>query len=205
MDEIQNPPGLPWQGLPKIPIAGAGALLLAGILGAVALGVAWADVDVPGTMPGAFGGGEFHYEGTYTAFTITFVGDEEAYSSGELDGARGIGLLRAGGPLLTVGMGLAFVALVLVALDLSVPDRYLDLVGAGTAGLGFLALLAAVIVLPMGIARSVEGSFGGGAAASWGAGLFLAIAAGVLCLAGTAALLFHRFRAGITGTATPGA
>lgn len=198
MSEFQNPPGLSLQSLPRLPLATIGVLLVAGVLGAVALGVSWNDFDVSGTTPSAFGfgGGSYHFEGAYSAFEVSFAGQEEPYSSGELDDAEGIGLLRTGGPLLAVGMSLAFVALVLVVLDLFVPDRHLDTVAVGTAGLAFLVLLAGIITLSAGIDRSLDDSFGGAADAGWGVGFFLAIAAGALALAGTATGLVYKLRSG---------
>lgn len=191
--DVQNPSGLSWQALPRLPLASAGILLLAGVLGAVALGVSWNGYDVSGYDAGplAFDGG-----GSYGAFSLSFVDEQRAYTSSDFDELDGIGLLRAGGPLLAVGMSLAFVAVVLVVLDLAVPERHLDWVAAGTAGLGFLLLLAALIVLPLGIDRALDDTFGPAADASWSAGLFLAVAAGALALAGTATTLVQKLRTG---------
>ncbi len=191
MDEAQTATRQAMPALPKLPIVSVALLLVAGVLGAVALALPWVDFEGDVSVPGNFGGGNIEFQGSFLAFTMEVGSEEAKYTDRDLDDMDGVGLMRAAGPMLVVGMSLAFVALILVALDLFVPQRHLDLAAGITAALGFLTGLAGSIMLPLGIADAVQETFGGAATASFVAGLFLAGGAALLALAGTVTTFAH--------------
>ena len=203
MDELQTAPGQTFPALPRLSIISVALLLVAGVLGSVALAVSWVDFDGSFSAPGGFGfgGGEFQFEGSFTAFTLEMGNEEAKYTDRDLDDTDGVGMMRAAGPLLVVGVSLAFVALILVVLDLFVSQRHLDLAAGITGALGFLTSLAGTILLPLGIAAAVQDFFGGTANASFVAGMFLAAVASLLALGGTVMAFLHALRSrAVAGT-----
>ncbi len=196
MDDLQNATRQPVATIPPMSMVSLGLLLVAGILGAVSLGVAWVDFEGNLNAPNfGFGGGSVEFQGAFSAFSLEVAGESTEYTNRDMDDTEGIGMMRAAGPLLVIGTSLAFVALVLGVLDLFVAQRGLDIASTASSAAGFFALIAGTILLPMGIASAVRDFFGGQATASFVAGLFLAGAACVLTLAATVTTLVGSLQA----------
>lgn len=167
--------------------AGGGLLLVAGIFAAVAAGVAWATADIE--TSGDFG--ETSSEIEYRLLEAEFGGEETSYSDDDLDEQDGIGMVRAGGIVFLVGLIVAFVAAVVLGVGIFVRAIPFGLIGTLAGGLAFLVMLVGLILFPLGLDDVHEPSqtdFGGGSVETselaWGAGLVLAVVAGILALAG---------------------
>ena len=163
----------------------AGLLLVAGVLSAVALGVTWAS-DNQGGNTLAYKATEFEVSGPGFAASVDYTDDNA-------DDSDGIGLIRAGGPLLIVGLVFAFLAMAALAVSLFVRGAHVTLGGASAAALAALLLVLTVILLPIGISQNADE---GGLDLAWGAGLYLGVFAAAMAIAAAALGFLARFRPG---------
>lgn len=170
------------QGSELLLTIGAALALVAGILAAVTTGIGWASSSEGGA------------ESTLKAFELEFEGfgfsASVDYSEDEFDDSDGIGLLRAGGPLLIVGVVLTFLGMAALTTSLFVRGAFVTLGGAAGLALGAVFLVLANIFLPIGMDKLASET---SSDLSWGAGLVLATIASAMALAGTALGFIARF------------
>ncbi len=157
-----------------------GLTALAFILGVVALNIDWAEADDDGAWRMMSAKVEFGLSGDQQGFF--------PWTNDGFDDDEGIGLLRAGGPLWIT-------ALVLLGAALVAPSYkvygfpWMDWAVTGAVALAALFAVLALVLFPIGVAASHQGSVDAGQAdgtVSWLAGLYLGIAA-TLAFLGAAA------------------
>lgn len=169
----------------------AGALLLAsGVLTAVALGAEWASYDITVQGNSQFGLPDQRGQGRYETFEV----DGIAYSDGDLDGRAGIGMLRAGGPLVLTGMIVAFVTMAGLFASSFLTPRVVRGITIGLGAVATVLIMLGAILTPLGIGdfhseAQAQLSFSNAVSYDnpvYGAGLILVSIAAALALIGVA-------------------
>ncbi len=164
--------------LRPVPTIAIGLIVL--VLGIVSLNTAWGTVE------------EEQGDSTAYMFKVEFEfngGDLQAdWGHDQLDEQDGIGLIRAAGPLLVVGVVLAGLCVLAMEHSWLVAPSAMRLVALALAGLSFIFVLLALILMPVGLDQNLEwtkdaGFTEPGAGIAWGAGFVTGLIATTFSLA----------------------
>lgn len=168
-----------FDGRDKLISIAAGLALLGGVLAAVTTGVTWATEEVDFSAFGFDGQVDIDYRFWEVHQCSGGQCAEADYTNSELDDADGIGLIRAAGPLIVVGIVLSFLYMAAMVVALFARGTRLPLFASIGGALAWAFLLTGLILMPLGISESVNAESGNGAPGevTWFVGLYLAITA----------------------------
>ncbi len=165
----------------KLQWMGVGLLGLTFVLALVIQFVPWYSFEQTMDSESAFGG--FQFTGDLTLWEIDVGGDSEKWSDSAFDDVDSIGEIRAGGPLVLTGLILSFlaaVAFVLVGFVKGVPMNW---IGVGAAFIAMVLLVVGFSLYASGADELLDdmeagsGFSGGSFDESMGAGFIIGIIA----------------------------
>ncbi len=158
-----------------------GLALVGCILAAVATGITWASGEADGEA-GNYKASELDVETGFGTFSFD-------YSEAVFDDTDGVGLLRAGGPLLITGVVLGFVSMAAMTTSLFIRGINLPLWSSLGMALATLFFILATILLPIGIDQNSADAPNG---ISWVGGLYVAVFGTAMAIAATALGVLNR-------------